>query len=166
MTGKDNFTYRQEVLKNDCREVRQITEGTGFFHDYEVDIAVELFQERFDKKEKSGYYFTIAQNQAGSLVGFAIYGPIACTKGSFDFYWIVVDKVSQGQGLGRYLADLAETEMLNMGARAVYIETSSQELYLPTRYFYEKRNYILEARLKDFYAPGDDKLIYTKVLGA
>ena len=42
------------------------------------------------------------------------------------------------------------------------IETSARELYRPTQRFYERCGYEAEARLKDFYAPGDSKIIYVK----
>jgi hypothetical protein len=49
--------------------------------------------------------------------------------------------------------------------RRIYIETSSQAKYAPTREFYRRCGYEPEAVLKDFYADGDDKLIYVKALG-
>ena len=42
------------------------------------------------------------------------------------------------------------------------METSGRESYLPTRKFYEKIGYTVAACVKDFYAVGDDKIIYTK----
>ena len=51
-----------------------------------------------------------------------------------------------------------------MGGQGVYIETSSQDKYLPTQNFYMKCNYELTARFKDFYAEGDDKLVFKKTL--
>jgi hypothetical protein len=47
----------------------------------------------------------------------------------------------------------------------VYVETSGRRDYAPTRAFYERAGYRPEARLADFYAPGDDKWIYVKPLG-
>jgi hypothetical protein len=42
------------------------------------------------------------------------------------------------------------------------IETSSQESYGSTRQFYDKVGCTLAAQLPDYYAMGDDKLIYLK----
>jgi hypothetical protein len=44
----------------------------------------------------------------------------------------------------------------------VVIETSSRADYAPTRRFYHKRGYLESARLRDFYAPGDDRVVLTK----
>ncbi|MGH7286410.1 MAG: hypothetical protein ACREI8_00100, partial [Myxococcota bacterium] len=46
----------------------------------------------------------------------------------------------------------------------VYVETSGRRDYEPTRAFYERAGYVAEARLADFYAPGDDKIVYVKAL--
>ena len=48
--------------------------------------------------------------------------------------------------------------------RLLLIETSSQESYGDTIRFYEKSGYPLVARIKGFYRPGDDKLIFAKEL--
>ena len=49
-----------------------------------------------------------------------------------------------------------------MGGRAVYIETSSKEIYVPTQRFYLKNNYVLKAQFEDFYDYKDDKMVYVK----
>jgi hypothetical protein len=51
-----------------------------------------------------------------------------------------------------------------MKGKNIWIETSSRKDYDTTRAFYEKLNYIIAAELKDFYAPGDHKVIYHKPL--
>jgi hypothetical protein len=46
----------------------------------------------------------------------------------------------------------------------VYVETSSRDQYEPTRRFYLKCGYRVDAVLEDFYAPGDGKVIFVKAL--
>ena len=46
----------------------------------------------------------------------------------------------------------------------MYIETSNRPQYASTRAFYERCGYVCEAVLRDFYAPGDDKVIFVRVL--
>jgi hypothetical protein len=52
-----------------------------------------------------------------------------------------------------------------MGCTIIIAETSALEHYSPTRAFYDSTKFELEARLKDFYDIGDDKLFYTKRIG-
>jgi hypothetical protein len=51
-----------------------------------------------------------------------------------------------------------------LGGLRVYAETSGRPQYEPTRAVYERLGFFREAHLKDFYAPGDDKVFYVKVL--
>jgi GNAT superfamily N-acetyltransferase len=144
-------------------KVRHLVESTGMFYPFEVDVAVQLVEERLAKGVSSGYFFLFAES-GEKLIGYACYGPIACTQGSYDLYWIVVDKNHQRCGVGRALLRRAEREIARRGGRRVYIETSGRDQYAPTRAFYQRCGYAPEAVLADFYAPGDDKLIYVKQL--
>ncbi len=129
-----------------------------------MDIAVELFDERLARGDASGYRFVIADDRDGRMIGWANFGPISCTLGSFDLYWIVVDPAHQGRGLGRALVREVERRAASDGGRRIYIETSSLPKYDPTRRFYLSCGYTLEATLAEFYAPGDAKQVYAKAL--
>ena len=154
---------RDQVTPSDREHVRRIVESTGFFRTDEVDVAVELVDERLAKGPASGYEFVFA-DRGGRAVGYACFGPIACTIGSYDLYWIAVDADQQGTGLGRLLLNAAEDAIRRGGGRHVYIETSNRPQYTPTRGFYDRCGYRQAAVLPDFYAPGDDKVIYVKDL--
>ncbi len=157
------IALRDEVHPADRERVRRIVESTGFFKPAEVEVAVELVDERLTRGPSSGYHFLFAERD-GQVVGYACYGPIAGTAASYDLYWLAVEDSCRGQGLGRVLILEAEQLIHRAGGRRVYIETSHRPQYVPTRHFYERCGYHLEAILKDFYAPGDDKAIYVKVL--
>jgi D-alanine-D-alanine ligase len=158
------ITFRTEVLKEDRDNVREIVASTGFFHDYEIAIAIELVDERLAKGEASGYHFLFAEEN-GKAVGYTAFGPIACTQASYDLFWIAVHGECRGKGVGKMLLARSEEIMKKMGALRVYIETSSRELYVPTRAFYLACDYRQETILEDFYAPGDGKVIFVKALG-
>jgi GNAT superfamily N-acetyltransferase len=157
------FVFRCEVTADDRGRVRAIVESTGAFSPSEVAVAVELVDERLAKGPASGYEFVFAES-AGRTLGYACYGPIAVTAASYDLYWVAVDKSCQAQGLGKALLEKAEQLIRRRGGRRIYIETSSRHAYAATRAFYERCGYRQEAQLTDFYAPGDDKVIYVKAL--
>jgi D-alanine-D-alanine ligase len=161
--GPSAVVFRYEPTDSDRQRVREIVDSSGFFHREEVDVAVELVDERLARGPASGYHFVFAEID-GRTWGYACYGHIAVTRASFDLYWIAVDKNYQGKGLGRILLDESERLIQAAGGRRVYIETSNRELYQPTRGFYDRCGYQLEAILKEFYGPGDDKAIYVKAL--
>lgn len=159
----EQVTMRDTVREGDPASVRAITESSGFFYPDEVDTAVELVEERLAKGIRSGYHFVFA-DAGGQAVGYSCFGPIACTRSSFDHYWLAVRDDWRGKGLGKKLIAATESAIAGLGGSRVYIETSSRPLYDPTRAFYISRGYAKEAELADFYGPGDSKVIYVKVL--
>ena len=70
----------------------------------------------------------------------------------------------RGNGLGTQLLEQTEEAIASYGGTRVYIETSARALYAPTRAFYLARGYSQIAELEDFYAPGDAKAMYLKIL--
>jgi ribosomal protein S18 acetylase RimI-like enzyme len=157
-------TFRQQVTSSDRDAVRRIVEATRFFRPDEIEVAVELVDERLARDEASGYEFIFMERE-GSLVGYACFGKIACTLGSYDLYWIAVEPNWQGRGLGQRLLGEVECHIRQRGGRHIYIETSSRPQYAPTRSYYERCGYEVVAELPDFYDFGDSKVIWRKVCG-
>ena len=164
-SAADQVELRDTLCDTDAQGVREIVTSSGFFAPHEIDIAVELVEEHLARGTASGYRFVFA-DLGGQPVGYACYGPIGCTVGSFDLYWIAVQAAFRGHGLGRRLLGEVERCVTLAGGRRLYIETSSRPLYEPTRRFYERCGYHSEAYLKDFYSSGDAKVIYVKPIDA
>jgi ribosomal protein S18 acetylase RimI-like enzyme len=82
-----------------------------------------------------------------------------------DLYWIAVDPAFQGRGVGRALLTAAERWIAEAGRRQVWVETAGRLQYRPTRDFYLACGYRVAAELESYYAPGDDKVVFLKVLG-
>lgn len=157
----EKIKFRSEVLKKDTGNIREILDSTGFFHDFEIDVAVGLAEEYLEEGEECSYKFLFADVD-GKTLGYTCFGPIACTRHSFDLYWIGVHNNARGLGLGKLLMKETEKICRELGCKGMYIETSSREKYIPTQKFYDSCNCTLIARIKDFYDDGDDKLIYKK----
>jgi ribosomal protein S18 acetylase RimI-like enzyme len=157
------MTLRTTVKRRDGGIVRDIVTSTGFFRPDEIGIAVELVEERLRIGLASGYHFIFAE-RGGEVLGYSCYGPVPLTLNSYDLYWIAVRKESQGSGIGKILLARSEAAIGELGGRRIYIETSSQGKYRGTRRFYEHFGYRSEATLRQYYAPGDHKVIYVKSL--
>lgn len=162
--ARSELSRREAVTPADIAAVGELVAGTGFFTPEEIGIARELVEEHLAHGAASGYLFLLAEDAKG-LLGYTCYGPTDADPAVFDLYWIAVQSACRGQGLGSDL--LRETEALirAQGGRRVFIETSSQPLYHPTRRFYEKHGYQLVETRPDHYAPGDDCLVFAKELG-
>jgi ribosomal protein S18 acetylase RimI-like enzyme len=157
------ISYRDKPIPSDVGSIRNIVNSSGFFSAEEVEMAVELVQENLSKGRSSGYYFLFLEMNE-RVVGYSCYGPISCTKESCDLYWIAVLHELRGRGIGRDLLERTEEKIGKMGGKRIYVDTSSRDQYEPTRSFYRANGYEQEAVLKDFYSPGDDKVIYVKEL--
>jgi ribosomal protein S18 acetylase RimI-like enzyme len=158
-----NVSFRDTVYGSDTEAIFHLTESCGLFYPEETAVARELAEERLTRGPASGYEFLFAETD-GIVVGYTCFGPIPLTQGRFDLYWIAVQKNLQAAGIGRRLLELTEARIQEMNGRRIYVETSSRKPYAPTHRFYQSRGYHLEAILKDYYAPGDDKVIYLKAL--
>jgi len=157
------ITFRDVPRPSDCAAVKNIIESSGFFYAHEIDVAVELLEIRLSEGENSDYKFIFAELN-NEVVGYACYGQIACTKSSFDLYWIAINNNQRGNGIGKKILSEMYNKIKVLGGTAVYAETSERDLYIPTRKFYENCGYIKEAVIKDFYDKGDSKAIYVYYL--
>lgn len=165
MTKLRGVRYRTRPVATDVPALRRLVAAAGVFYDQERAVALELLEARLAQGPKSGYSFFFAERD-GDLKGYAAWGPAPLTERSFDLYWIVVAPAAQGQGLGRALLHLVERAVSARGGGNLYIETSSRKSYARTRRFYKDAGYPRVASLRDFYAPGDHKLMFCKVIRA
>jgi len=158
-----NYKLRYAPIPGDVEAVRDIILSSGFFLEHEIPVALELVQEGIDKGKDSEYFFVFAQD-GDRTISYTCYGTIACTKNSYDLYWIATHEDYRGKGVGSLVLKDTEKMIKSMGGRVIYIETSLKPQYVPTQGFYEKHGYFKEAVLKDFYDVNDHKIIYSKHL--
>jgi N-acetylglutamate synthase-like GNAT family acetyltransferase len=158
-----NFIYRQQIQHSDIGAIADIVKSSGFFSTEEVDIALELAEEKLTQPYDSSYQFLFAEDEK-RVVGYTCFGLISATAGSYDLYWIAIDEQLRGAGLGKDLMKRTEKIIHALSGKRIYVETSSRHQYQPTHGFYESCGYRKEAVLKDFYMEGDSKIIYVKTL--
>lgn len=161
VVSNSDYHIRDEARPGDADAVERITGTTGFFSAEELRIARELIDNRLDQGEESEYRFVFVED-GDQVIAYACYGHIPCTDACYDLYWIVVDPAFQARGVGKLL--LAETERRIVAAegRRIYVDTAGRAQYEPTRAFYRDAGYEVAAVLNDFYAPGDDKVIFVR----
>jgi ribosomal protein S18 acetylase RimI-like enzyme len=176
------------ISASERARVAEILRSTENFREDEVGVALELFDESLAGED---YAFVGAFEVTGdsrlatddsadgrwlmadgchavadgcrrSLQGFACYGPTLATDRTYDLYWIAVDRRAQGTGCGSRLLAEVERRLEALHARMLVVETSSRSDYTATREFYLRRGYVEAARVREFYAPADDRIILTK----
>jgi ribosomal protein S18 acetylase RimI-like enzyme len=156
-----NLTFRTKPEIKDIQRIREMVVSTNFFYDHEVEVAVELIQERINHGESTGYHFVFAEVD-GVTVAYSCYGHIEMTRSCFDLYWLVTHNDYRGMGIGKKILDETYKEAKKMGCTIIIAETSGRDHYKPTQAFYDSAGYTLEATIHDYYDEGDDKLIYIK----
>lgn len=146
----------------DKEPIARLLEATAVFRPDEVAVALEVVEAGL-KEGQTDYSFAVVEAE-GRLAGYACWGRTPCTQGTYDLYWIATHPSNQGRGVGRALMDAAEREMRAGCGRLCVIETSSLPQYEPTRRFYLSLGYEESAIIRDFYMPGDHKVVYTRRL--
>jgi len=148
----------------DGSQIQDIAARAGVFSQEEIECVEALWDEYLTLgTEYCGYHFIVARD-GDQVLGFACYGPRDLTDGVFDLYWIAVDPDARRRGVGRGLLAASEEAVRKVGGRMLIAETSGTPPYTPTREFYIRMGYKIEATIKDFYAVGDDLAICIKRL--
>jgi ribosomal protein S18 acetylase RimI-like enzyme len=127
----------------------RILRATGEFDPEEVDVALELIDVTLSREDTYRFWVDV---EDGKVRGYVCYGPTPMTRGTYDLYWICVD------------SEKVEEELRAEGGRLVRVETAGLDRYVATRTFYDRIGYQEIARIRDFYWPGNDLVIYGRYL--
>lgn len=158
------------LRRDDRARIEQILRTTQVFLEAEVLCALELIDVYLTNLAQKDYWLACAVDAADQPVGYVCYGPTPMTAGTYDLYWIAVDPARHGRGAGSLLVEYVEQQVSHPErmvsatepARLMVIETSSLPRYESARRLYRRHNYNEVARIPDFYADGDDRVLYTK----
>jgi GNAT superfamily N-acetyltransferase len=150
--------HLRHLTAADRRRIEEITRAAGLFREDEIPVALEVFD------VGAAAAAAVAPEVDGRLVGWICWGPTPCTVGTYDLYWMAVEPAAQGAGIGTALLEEMERRLAGV-ARLIVVETAGRPDYAPTRAFYQARGYRPAATIPDFYAPGDDQVVFVKVRG-
>lgn len=151
------------AIADDRPHLEAMVRECGAFTAAEVAVAMELIDHHLDGTDPD-YAVVCAADDSGIPVGYICYGPVPKEDGAYDLYWIVVTPSRQRRGIGNLLLQWLEGEMKQVGRHILRAETASKPRYAGQRRFYEALEFHEVARRKDFYAPGDDKVVYEKII--
>lgn len=100
----------------------------------------------------------------GGPVAVAYFTTERMTEGTWNLLLIAVLPTMQSQGIGAALMRSIEADLAARGQRVLLVETSGLPQFARTRAFYLRDGYEEEARIRDFYQAGEDKVIFRKLL--
>jgi GNAT superfamily N-acetyltransferase len=143
----------------DIPALAAVLDGTGLFPS---EMLAAMLSGFLGANENNEVWFTSEAN--GEAVGFCYAAPEKLTDGSWNMLAIAVLPSHQGKGLGRAIVKHLENYLEKQGHRILIADTSGTDQFEQTREFYKKNGYAEEARIRDFWAAGDDKISFWKNL--
>ncbi len=149
---------------NDMAALIALADATGLFRPKELEEVGEMLTDYFGSNIGSDHFW-ITDDDNGPM-GVAYCAPEPMTDGTWNLQLIAVRPDCQGQGRGAALLRYVEQTLTTRAARVLLVETSGLASFERTRAFYRKCGYDEEARIRDFYRAGDDKIVYRKALAA
>ena len=158
----DHLKIRQ-LVRADRKRIRQILAACGAFTDEEVRTAMYVLSQGL-AGGLDGDYPLFAAELGGRVCGYVCVGKTPLTRGTWHEYWICVHPAAQSRGVGQALQAHAEAFVRSRGGERLVLETSGRPDYARTRRFYRKAGYSRVGRIRDFYKPGDDCVMFAKVL--
>lgn len=159
MSGTIVTPRLRHLTAADRGRIEDITRAVGRFRDDEIPVALEVFDAAVRPIPDS--YQVLGAELDSRLVGWICWGATPCTLGTYDLYWMAVDPEMQGTGIGTALLREMERRLKGV-ARLIVIDTAGRPDYSATRAFYQARGYSAVATIPDFYAPGDDQVVFVK----
>ncbi|NES99060.1 MAG: GNAT family N-acetyltransferase [Sphaerospermopsis sp. SIO1G1] len=152
------------AIPNDINKLLALAEAIGLFEPNQIEELAQMLSQHFsDEANSEGLWFTDEENEP---VGVAYVAPERMTEGTWNLYLIAIHPDYQRQGRGAFLLNYIEQMLTQRGERVLLVETSGLEDFEYVRAFYRKSGYEEEARIREFYKAGDDKVIFRKALGS
>ena len=152
----------------DAEQIKQLALINHMFEPEEMGGFDEMLTGFFDGSlEGHRWIVAVADIAPDQIAAAAYFAPEPFSDRMWNLYFIATDPKSQGSGAGTLLVERIESELRSAGqdvARSLIVDTSSLGDYAQARAFYERRGFVEEARLRDFYGPGDDKVTFWKSL--
>ncbi len=150
------------TIPEDKEQLLEIAEASGLFESEQVGELEGMLGSHFDGNGTGDIWLTNEEGQ--KPIGVAYAAPERMTHGTWNLYWIAVHPDHQRQGQGKALLAHVEKLLAARDARVLLIETAGTEDFDYVRAFYAKRGYHEEARIREFYEAGVDKVVYRKAL--
>jgi ribosomal protein S18 acetylase RimI-like enzyme len=147
---------------DDTDSIMSLADAIGLFEGEELEVLGDMLSGYFDGSLGEGHSWIVCDDDG--VVGVGYFAPEQYAIGVYNLYFIAVHPKYQGKGNGSLMLNYVEKTLAEKGQRLLLVETSGLPNFELTRKFYCKQGYEEEARIREFYKPGDDKIIFRKAL--
>jgi ribosomal protein S18 acetylase RimI-like enzyme len=166
----------RSAVSADIPALIAVAQGTAMFTPDEMAFMEGSVRSHFDEPQE-GHRWTVLEaigggasapssREAGAatearVLGAANLAP-EMADGVFNLLFIGTLPDHRRLGGGSLLLRDAEAHLRGLGARLMIVDTSSLPAFGPARAFYARHGYDEEARIRDYWKPGDDKVTFRK----
>jgi GNAT superfamily N-acetyltransferase len=158
------FTTIRSISPNDTEALIALAESIELFSSDELEQLRQMLADSLSQDGDTAPFWVTDDD--GGLVGLAYCEPERMTSGTWNLQLIAVRPTHQRQGRGGRLLRFVEQTLKNRGARILLVETMGTPDFEGVRTFYRQHDYGEEARIRDFYAEGADKITFRKALSS
>ena len=148
---------------DDRAGMMDVAASVGLFGPDELADVERMLAAYLDGTAETDHHWLVGDLD-GAAVALAYYAPERMTSGTWNLYLIAIHPDHQRYGHGAAILDHVERGLKARGERILLIETAGIESFEPQRAFYRSRGYEEEACIREFYAPGTDKIVFRKAL--
>ncbi len=143
----------------DIPALKTVLDRTGLFPS---DMLPDMLSSFLSDADNEDIWLTCEVD--GKAIGFCFAKPEPLTDGTWNMLAIAIHPDMQGSGAGSSITSELEARLHETGQRILIVDTSGTQDYALTREFYHKNGYSEAARIRDFWADGDDKVTFLKAL--
>jgi ribosomal protein S18 acetylase RimI-like enzyme len=143
----------------DTEAIMRMVADSGQFDDEGQGYVRETLENHLEGE--SGEIWLTADDGEPVGVAYCAPEPVASGAWNLQMLWTRADRNRAGHG-GSLVKHL-EAELRNRNARLLIVETSGLPDFAAARAFYVKCGFIHDATIRNFFAVGDDKLVFTKL---
>lgn len=152
----------RSIADRDTTALIALAEATGLFEPDQTEDLAQMLHGHFSGEAENQDLWLV--DDENGIVGIAYVAPERMTEGTWNLYLIAIHPDHQRQGRGKALLRHIEQMLAERGVRLLLVETSGLENFEYVRAFYRKSGYDEEARIREFYKAGDDKIVFRKAL--
>jgi ribosomal protein S18 acetylase RimI-like enzyme len=164
----------QPTKKEETAALMSLAEASGLFEPSQTEELAQMLNKHFDDAASPEIWLTQLddtddtgnETELPNIIGMAYVAPERMTEGTWNLLLIAIHPQHQKKGHGQALLRHVEQLLAQQeGARVLLVETSGTDDFEYVRSFYRHRcGYDEEARIREFYAAGVDKVIFRKAL--
>jgi ribosomal protein S18 acetylase RimI-like enzyme len=151
------------VTPDDVPDVVALAVDSELFPPEEAGAVEALMAGFFGARAGDGHACLVDEGD-GALRAVAYYQPVAGTDRAWELLMIGVHRSRHRTGLGRVLLGRVEDDLRARGQRLLVVLTSADPAFARARAFYAALGYDEEARVRDYYADGDDMVLFRRAL--